>query len=90
MCDDGKIRYDCENVPELREDAHPSGKRSILADPLPGVQGESSAGGDDYKGMPEMRSAFHVFFSRPAVAEILPGVPGMAQVTEKEEDICGY
>jgi len=73
-------------VPELREDDYSSGKRSVLADPLPGVQGESSAGGDDYKGMPEMRPEFHVLFSRPAVAEILPGMPDRTQVTKKEDN----
>jgi hypothetical protein len=81
LYDDGKIWYNHQNVPELREDDHPSGKRSVLADALPGVQGEGSTSGDDHKGMPEMPPALYLLFSRPTVACILSGVPGKAQVT---------
>ena len=84
MHDDGKIWYNHQNVPELREDDQPSGERSVLADALPGVQGEGSAGGDDHKGVPEMRPALYLLFSRTAVASILSGVPGRAQVTAAE------
>ncbi|MBR0213717.1 MAG: hypothetical protein IJL95_03220 [Solobacterium sp.] len=42
--DDGKIRHDFKNLPELRKNDYPSGKRSVLADVLSGVQGEGSAG----------------------------------------------
>ena len=65
----------------MREDDYPSGKRSVLADALSGVQAKSAAGGDDHKGMPEMRTVFHFLFSGTAVACILSGVPGGTQVT---------
>ena len=82
-------------MPELREDDRSSGKRSVLADALSGVQGKGSAGGDDHKGMPEMRSCLYLLFCRPAVAEILSGVPGRTKVTannpsEKGGKLDGY
>ena len=87
--DDESKRYNNKDMPELREDDHPSGECSVLADALPGVQGENPTCGNDHKSLSEMRPAFHFLFSRPAVAEILPGMPGGTQVTEKE-DTDGY
>jgi hypothetical protein len=92
---DRKTGYDYQNVPELREDDHPSGKRSVLADALPGLQGEGQAGRKDHQGMPEMRPGLYIPFRRTAMAEILSGVPGRTKVTannpsEKGGKLDGY
>jgi len=62
----------------MRKDVYPSGECSELADILPGVQGEVSAGGDDHQSMPEMRQELYLSFRRTAMAEILSGVPDRA------------
>ena len=76
--DHGKIRHDFKNMPELRENGYPTGKCPVLADVLPGVPGESSAGRDHHQSLPEMRPELYFFFRRPAMAEILSGMPGRA------------
>ena len=74
MRDDESNRYNNKDVPELREDDHPSGECSVLADPLPGVQGEIPAGRKYHQKVPEMRKNFHLPIKLPELAKILPGM----------------
>ena len=63
---------DNEDMQDLREDLHASGKCPTLAGLLPGVQGQVSAGADHYREVPEMREDLHIPFKRPPLAKILP------------------
>ena len=58
----------------MRKNVHSSGRCPALAGSLPGMQGETSAGGNAQPQMPEMRQDFYVPLKYQAMAEILPGL----------------
>ena len=58
----------------LREVNYAPRERTILADLLPGVQGEVSACGNDHAKVPKMQEELYIRVVASALAEVLPGV----------------